>query len=163
MIEAGSESTSAAINSAILYLSAHPDVQEIASAELSRVVGDERSPTFNDEAELPYIRALVKETLRVRPVTNFGTTHYTTADIVYKDLFIPKNTVVVMSQYVLHFDEQRWESPEAFDPSRYLAYPHKAGIYAASGDPNARDHFGFGAGRRICPGMHLAENSMFIM
>ena len=47
-------------------------------------------------------------------------------------------------------------------PERYLGHPLKAGAYAAHPDPYERDHFSFGAGRRICPGMHLAENSLFI-
>ncbi|KAJ2901599.1 hypothetical protein MKZ38_001619 [Zalerion maritima] len=164
MIEAGSETTSSALNTAILHLSAHPEIQERANEELSRVVGDERSPTFDDEAALPYIRAIGKEILRIRPVTTIGTPHYTTADVEYNGYRIPKNTVVCMSQYVLHFDERRWKKDggQAFDPSRYLDYPLKAGVYAASRDANARDHFDFGAGRRICPGMHLAENSLFI-
>ncbi|KAF4470599.1 cytochrome p450 [Fusarium albosuccineum] len=141
MIEAGSETTSSALNSAILYLSAHPEVQGLAHEELSRVVGDERSPAFDDEADLPYIRAIVKEVLRIRPVTTIGTPHYTTADIEHKGYVIPKNTVVCMSQYVLHFDPRRWEKDggRTFDPCRYLAYPEKAGVYAASRDANGRD------------------------
>ncbi|CVK96639.1 related to O-methylsterigmatocystin oxidoreductase [Fusarium mangiferae] len=163
MIEAGSETTSSALNSAILHLMAHPEIQERAHEEITRVVGDNRSPDFGDEDNLPYIRALGKEILRIRPVTTIGTPHYTTADIEYKGYRIPKNTVVCLSQYVLHFDETRWEDGgKRFDPSRYLDYPHKAGVYAASGDVKSRDHFDFGAGRRICPGMHLAENSLFI-
>ncbi|KAI0123381.1 cytochrome P450 [Xylariales sp. AK1849] len=164
MIEAGSETTSSAINSAILYLSAYPEVQDQANEELSRVIGDYRSPTFDDEEDLPYIRAIGKEILRLRPVTTIGTPHYTTADVEYNGYRIPKDTVICLSQYVLHFSEKRWtkDGGEAFDPSRYLEYPHKAGVYAAARDANGRDHFDFGAGRRICPGMHLAENSLFI-
>lgn len=162
MIEAGSETTSSALNSCILYLSAHPTVQDIANDELSRVIGDGRSPTFSDEGDLPYIRAIGKEILRIRPVTTIGSPHYTTSDVFYKDYLIPKNTVVAIPQYVLHFSSEKWSNPEVFDPARYLAYPEKAGVYAAQGDAKSRDHFDFGGGRRICPGMHLAENSLFI-
>ncbi|OHE99043.1 hypothetical protein CORC01_05733 [Colletotrichum orchidophilum] len=162
MIEAGSETTSSALNSCILYLSANPSVQDTANEELSRVIGDDRSPTFSDEPSLPYIRAIVKEILRIRPVTTIGSPHYTTSDVFYKDYYIPKNTVVAIPQYVLHFSPEKWTDPEEFNPSRYLAYPEKAGFYAAQGDAQARDHFDFGGGRRICPGMHLAENSLFI-
>ncbi|KAH7355740.1 putative O-methylsterigmatocystin oxidoreductase [Pyrenochaeta sp. MPI-SDFR-AT-0127] len=162
MIEAGSETTSAALNIAIKYLAAFPEAQRAAHEELARVIGESQSPTFEDEPSLPYIRAMVKETLRIRPVTTMGSPHYTTSDVTYKDFFIPKNTVVSLSQYAIHYDPARWDDPEKFDPSRYLSYPLTAGAYAASGDANARDHFDFGAGRRICPGMHLAENSLFI-
>ncbi|OBT52691.1 hypothetical protein VE04_06011, partial [Pseudogymnoascus sp. 24MN13] len=162
MIEAGSETTSSSLNSCIKYLAAYPEVQQRAHTELSKVVGNSRSPTFEDELNLPYIQAMVKEILRIRPVTNVGQPHYTTADVVYGDFFIPKGTVIAINQYAIHFDRYRYDDPEAFKPERYLGHPLKAGAYAAAADPFERDHFGFGAGRRICPGMHLAENSLFI-
>ncbi len=162
MIEAGSETTSAALNSCIKYLAASPAVQERANEEISAAIGDSNSPIFDDEHLLPYIRAMVKEILRIRPVTNIGTPHYTTADVIYKDYFIPKGTVVTIDQYAIHYDLSRYHDPDAFKPERFLNHPLKAGAYAAHSDPYERDHFGFGAGRRICPGMHLAENSLYI-
>jgi cytochrome P450 len=162
MIEAGSETTSSALNSAIKYLAAFPKAQQAAHAELSRVIGEHRSPTFDDESSLPYIRAMVKEVLRIRPVTTLSSPHYTTVDVTYKEFFIPKNTIVSLSQYTIHYDPARWKDPETVEPSRYLNYPLTAGAYAAGADADGRDHFDFGAGRRICPGMHLAENSLFI-
>ncbi|EOD46637.1 putative cytochrome p450 protein [Neofusicoccum parvum UCRNP2] len=162
MIEAGSETTSSTLNTTIKYLAAYPEVQERANSELTSVVGDARSPAFEDEAALPYIRAIAKEVLRMRPITNFGTPHYTTEPVRYKDFWIPANTVVTINQYAIHHDAARYKDPEVFRPERYLGHPHKSGVYAAAADPYERDHFSFGAGRRICSGMHLAENSLFI-
>jgi cytochrome P450 len=162
LIEAGSETTSAGINVAILYLAANPEVRAKAHEEISRVVGTSRSPTFSDEASLPYIRAIVKETMRIRPVTNIGTPHYTTAPVTYKDIYIPADSIVCIQQYAIHYDPTLFPSPSTFNPSRYLSFPEKSGFYAA-GSADARDHWNFGAGRRICSGMHLAENSMFIV
>lgn len=161
LIEAGSETTSSSLNSAILHLAANPEVQLRARAELDRVIGSERLPCFLDESNLPYIRAIVTETLRIRPVTSIGTPHYTTKDLVYNDFFIPANTVVAINQYALHFDE-RYKDASRFRPERYLQNLEKAGVSAAQPDPFLRNHFSFGAGRRICPGLHLAENSLFI-
>lgn len=162
MIEAGSETTSSALNSCMLYLAAYPEVQAKAHAEISRVIGDERSPTFDDEDSLPYVRAIIKEILRLRPVTNMGTPHYTTSELRYKDYIIPKDVIVCIQQYAIHYDESRYPEPTKFRPERFLDHPHKAGYYAAIPDPYERDHFSFGAGRRICTGLHLAENSLFI-
>ncbi|KAH7124130.1 cytochrome P450 76C3 [Dendryphion nanum] len=162
LIEAGSETTSAAINTAILYLSAHPEVRRRAREEIDRVVGPSRSPTYADEKDLPYIRAIVKETMRIRPVTNIGTPHFTTAPITYKNTYIPAGSVVAIQQYAIHYDETLFPNPSTFDPSRYLSHPEKSGVYAA-GPAEARDHWNFGAGRRICSGLHIAENSMFIV
>lgn len=162
MIEAGSETTSSAVNSALKYLAAYPEAQQKAHEEISRVIGDGRSPTFDDESDLPYIRSIVKEILRLRPVTNLGSPHYTTEDTPYGDYVIPKNTIVAICQYAAHYDS-RYPNPEVFRPERFLNHTLKAGAYASHPDPYERDHFSFGAGRRICPGMHLAENSIFVV
>ena len=163
MIEAGSETTSSSLNTLILYLSAYPEVQARAQEEISRVVGDTRSPTFGDEESLPYIRAIVKEGQRVRPTTNIGAPHYTTADVTYKNYIIPKGSIVAVEQYPIHYNPEYYPDPHTFKPERYLSYPLRAGAYAAGADADRRDHFSFGAGRRICTGMHLAENSLFIL
>lgn len=162
MIEAGSETTSAALNTAILYLSANPDVRRKAHAEIDRVTSAGRSPSYDDEQDLPYIRAIVKETLRMRPVTSIGTPHYTTAPITYKDTYIPANSVVCLQQYPIHYDPKYFPEPHRFNPDRFLNHPLGSGHYAG-GPASTRDHWAFGAGRRICSGVHLAENSMFIV
>lgn len=162
MIEAGSETTSASLNTAILYLVANPEAQRRAHEEIDAAVSANSSPSFDSEADLPYIRAIVKETLRLRPVTNMGTPHYTTAPVTYGDIHIPANSVVCLQQYPIHYDTAIYTDPDRFDPSRFLDHPLGSGHYAA-GPASARDHWAFGAGRRICSGVHLAENSMFIV
>ena len=52
--------------------------------------------------------------------------------------------------------------PTAFNPSRYLDKPLSAAEYINVNDPYQRDHFTYGAGRRVCPGVHVAERSLFI-
>lgn len=47
-------------------------------------------------------------------------------------------------------------------PERYLNHPLPAAAYINATDPNDRDHFSYGAGRRVCPGVHLAEKSLFL-
>lgn len=59
-------------------------------------------------------------------------------------------------------DPEKFKDPEHFIPERYANFPELAPYYAASGDWSARDHLGYGAGRRICPGIHLAERNLFI-
>lgn len=163
MIEAGSETTSSTLNSLLLYLSVAPDIVSRAQEELVAACGNERSPSFDDFDKLPYVRAMSKEILRLRPVASVGSPHYTDADVVYKDFFIPKGTVVTINQYAIQTDPRRYKDPEKFDPSRFLDFPLRARDYVGLADPNARDHWSFGGGRRICPGMHLAENSLFIL
>lgn len=54
------------------------------------------------------------------------------------------------------------KNPEDFEPARYLNRPLGAAEYLNSSDPYERDHFTYGAGRRVCQGVHLAERSLYI-
>lgn len=163
MIEAGSESTSSAVYSCIKYLAMSPRVQERANEELSRVVGDQRSPLFDDYDQLPYIRAIAKEVLRLRPIAPVSPPHYSTADVIYKDYLIPKGSCISIGTYAIHYDERLYHDPDRFFPERYLGHPLTAGAYSVVANPYDRDQFTFGAGRRICAGSYVAENSMFII
>lgn len=62
----------------------------------------------------------------------------------------------------IHRDPSLFPNPDVFDPSRYLDKPLAAADYINTSDPDARDHFTYGAGRRVCPGVHVAERSLFI-
>src|SRR2546423_6712707 len=148
MIEAGSETTSSTLNSCLLYLLANPQVQKSAQSELD-TLPQSRSPTFSDEPSLPYIRAIVKEILRLRPVANIGSPRKSDEDVVYKDMFIPRGTNITLFQYAIQYNPERWREPERFLPERYLEYPLRSGDYAGIGNFMKRDHFSFGVGRRI--------------
>ncbi|KAH8771704.1 putative O-methylsterigmatocystin oxidoreductase [Diaporthe sp. PMI_573] len=161
LAEAGSETSFVTMNNMILHLAASPDAQKRAYEELMRVVGPDRTPGFDDVQNLPYIRACVKEMLRLRPVPIWGTKHFTDEDVKYKDYVIPKGTVLLANTSFLGQDPQRYDEPFTFRPERFLNYPKYSAEYAA-GDPYKRDHFAFGAGRRICPGAKLGENTLDI-
>lgn len=74
--------------------------------------------------------------------------------------FIPKGSTVVLNVWGMHHDEKRWENPADFMPERFASHPKLASHYTSDGP--SRDHFGYGAGRRVCPGIHLAERNLFI-
>lgn len=72
-----------------------PEVQRKAQAELDQVVGPQRLPEFADIQNMPYIRAVIMESLRWMPVTPFGVPHVVMADDTYKGYHIPKGAVMV--------------------------------------------------------------------
>ena len=76
--------------------------------------------------------------------------------------FIPKGTTVIINCWGMHHDETRFPSPDVFDPDHYKGQTTLAPELAAAADYEARDHYGYGAGRRICPGLHLAERNLFL-
>lgn len=59
-------------------------------------------------------------------------------------------------------DANRFKNPRAFDPSRYEGDNQTSAEAAMNSDPSQRDHFVFGAGRRVCQGMHIADRSLFL-
>jgi cytochrome P450 len=97
LVEAGSETTSTTLNNFMLAMVLFPEAARTAQEEIDRIIGSDRIPTFEDEADLPYVRALVKEVLRWRPVNKFGMMHATSEDDWYEGFFIPKGTVVVLN------------------------------------------------------------------
>ncbi|KAI0795536.1 cytochrome P450 [Abortiporus biennis] len=73
----------------------YPHIIDKAQEELDSVVGQSRMPEIEDKTKLPYINAIVNETLRWRPVAILGgTPHAVTADDEYKGMFIPKGSTV---------------------------------------------------------------------
>ena len=50
----------------------YPNVQRKAQAEIDQIVGHSRLPNFSDEGALPYVQAVLKETLRWHPVGPLG-------------------------------------------------------------------------------------------
>ncbi|THC95056.1 hypothetical protein EYZ11_005451 [Aspergillus tanneri] len=162
LVEAGFETSAATLNSLVLHLAANQRVQNKAHEELMCVVGPDRPPTFDDMPNLPYIRACVKEILRMNPILAPGIRHYAAQDVVYKNHVIPKGTVLLANTAFLHYDPQRFEKPFEFMPERYLKHTLYSSEYAAMSDPYKRDHFTFSTGRRTCPGARLAENSLNI-
>ncbi|KAK4208371.1 Fumitremorgin C synthase [Rhypophila decipiens] len=123
-----------------------------AQAELDKVVGKDRLPTFDDLPNLPYVRAITAETLRWRPVAVLGgTPHAVIADDHYKGMFIPKGSTIIAPLWSIHLNENDFPDPHTFKPERFTEgreYPGPLG------------HSAFGWGRRICPGMHLASASV---
>lgn len=140
----------------------NPDCVRLAHEELDRVVGRNQTPTFDDEPDLPFIRGMIKETLRMRPINKFGNNHFNTEDDWYAGFFIPKGSIVMANWWSIHYDPKYYPEPDRFLPERWIKYPHSAAKAAALPDGTARDHLTYGGGRRICAGIHLAEKSLFI-
>ncbi|KAJ6199963.1 cytochrome P450 CYP2 subfamily [Bipolaris maydis] len=162
LVEAGFETSAATLNSLVLHLAANPRVQTAAQEEIMRVVGSARCPHFEDLCHLPYVRACVKEMLRLNPILAPGIRHFTDNDVTYKNHIIPKGTVLLANTAYLHFDPTRFSSPHEFMPERYLHHNLYSSEYAAMSEPYKRDHFTFSTGRRTCPGARVAENSLGI-
>ncbi|KAJ7642256.1 cytochrome P450 [Roridomyces roridus] len=158
----GVETTAAIMQWFSALIPAYPEIQKRAHEELDRVVGRDRMPTVEDEKNLPFCHAIVKEVERCHNPFWLGTPHFASENFTYKGQFIPKGTVVVLNTYTMHHDPKRHANPDKFDPERYLQDNLTSADSANLADPNERDHWMFGAGRRICPGMIVAEREIWL-
>ncbi|KAK7683740.1 hypothetical protein QCA50_013116 [Cerrena zonata] len=135
----------------------YPHVIKKAQAELDRVIGQDRLPEFDDKESLPYIQAIVNETLRWRPVAVLGgTPHAVIEDDEYNGMFIPKGSTIFANMYGIMQDPDLFPNPEEYIPERFVPGSTLFNPILQPFD------LPFGFGRRVCPGMHLARNSIFI-
>ncbi|KAK0500354.1 cytochrome P450 [Armillaria luteobubalina] len=152
---AGTDTTVSTVLSVILAFLLYPEVQAKAQVEIDIAVGHGRLPDFDDRAQLPYINAIVLEALRWNPVLPMGVAHRSVKEDVYRGYYIPAGTTRTrfLCQAILH-DEKDYPNPLVFDPNRFMPENGK--------EPQPEPTAAFGFGRRICPGRHLALNTVWI-
>lgn len=161
LMEGGSDTTSSIIVAFIHAMTKWPSVMKKAQAEIDAVVGEDISPTWEDYAQLPYVAACVKETMRWRPVVPLGFAHLVSEDDTIDGMTIPKGSQIFVNAFGMQHDSRRFPDPDTFNPDRYAGVTQLASELA-NGDWEKRDHYGYGSGRRLCPGIHLAERSLFL-
>ncbi|OCH89087.1 cytochrome P450 [Obba rivulosa] len=154
MFGAGSDTTGSALGVVSMAAVCHPEAQARVQAQLDKIVGRDRLPTFEDESQLTEVTAFMLESFRWRPVTPMGFWHKATKDIIWKDYVIPAGTHVLGCHWAISRDPEVFPDPEVFNPQRWI--DEKGHIRDDLKFPN------FGFGRRICPGQPVAERSVYI-
>ena len=91
-----------------------------------------------------------------------GLPHATTKDDYYSDHFIPKGACVVPNLTALYRDSELYPNPDIFEPNRLKNHHPNAATSPIQLFYFQCDHFNYGFGRRLCPGIHLAEQFLFI-
>ncbi|KAI0746370.1 cytochrome P450 [Daedaleopsis nitida] len=148
--------TYATVLTCIMAMALYPAAQHKAQAELDRVIGPERLPSINDRHGLLYVNALIKETMRWHPALPLGIARCTSMEDTFKGFTIPKDTIVIPNIWGIALREKHAYNIEEFNPERFLQSTDNDDLI----DPSL---WAFGFGRRVCPGRHLAENSLFIL
>ncbi|OVA03795.1 Cytochrome P450 [Macleaya cordata] len=148
MIAGGTESSAVTVEWAISELLKHPEIFEKATEELDRIIGRERWVEEKDIPNLPYIEAIVKETMRMHPVAPLLVPRQTREDIKINGYDILAGTRAFVNVWTIGRDPTLWEEPEQFRPERFIG---------KAIDVKGHDFelLPFGAGRRMCPGYTL--------
>ncbi|KAG9154415.1 hypothetical protein Leryth_000861 [Lithospermum erythrorhizon] len=153
----GTDTTATSFEWVMTELLAHPESMEKVKQELENVVGTNIEV---EEVHLPRLMcldAVIKETLRLHPPLPILLPKYPSQSSIVGGYMIPKETKVFLNVRALHRDPQYWDKPSHFIPERFLM-----------NDDNSKYDFDghnfqflpFGSGRRICPGIPLAERML---
>ncbi|KAF8154861.1 putative monooxygenase [Crassisporium funariophilum] len=143
------------MSSALTFLMAmilNPRIQAKAQAELDSVVGTDRLPSISDRPRLPYIRSIIAETFRWSPAIPLGIPHALTQDDIYNGIHIPKGALVMPNVWHMLHDPEIYPNPMEFNPERFNNLDSEMAKV---------NDLAFGFGRRVCPGMHFAEGTLF--
>ncbi|KAI5738726.1 hypothetical protein M8J77_010467 [Diaphorina citri] len=149
MFLVGIDTTSAVIASILYQLSTHPDKQELLYKEIQTVLPSKHTPITSDILEnMQYLKACIKETLRMYPVV-LGNGRCMTKDTVIKGYNIPKGVQVVFQHYVTGNEDKYFHKAKEFLPERWLK-SNKCPFHPFASLP-------FGYGRRMCLGRRFAD------
>jgi len=143
---AGHETTATALTWTWYLLCQHPDIYEKVQQEVDSVLQG-RTPTYADLARLPYCLQVFKESMRLYPPA-YGFSRRALKDVEIDGYLVPANWIVLVAPYTLHRRAEFFPQPETFDPERFAPEREKLLPRYA--------YMPFGAGPRICIGMHLA-------
>ncbi|XP_039832207.1 trimethyltridecatetraene synthase-like [Panicum virgatum] len=157
LIDGGTDTSAVTVEWALSELLRNPDVLAKATEELDRVIGRGRlvveedmpnvqSPTPN----LPYVEAVVKETMRLQPVAPLLTPRLSREDVSVGGYDIPVGTRILINIWAIGRDPAVWEAPMEFRPEWFVG--GGGGV-----DVKGQDFelLPFGSGRRMCPGIGL--------
>jgi cytochrome P450 len=149
MMNAGSDTTAISMNNVMFWLLKNPGSLSRVREEVDAVLDeDEVVAPYDKVRHLPFLRACLDESLRITPPTTFGLPRRTPKDGAYiMGEFIPGNTSVSMSAYVVHRDPCVFPEPESYVPERWLGDKgKKLQAYFLS----------FSAGARGCIGRNIS-------
>lgn len=144
------DTTTATVSWFTLAMAKYPEVQKKAQAEIDRVIGKDRLPEVGDRDSLPYVWAIMQETFRWHPTITMMP-HTAIQDDEYRGYFIPSGTTLMANIWGILHDEKLYHDADKFIPERFC-------------DEGAPDSLSvaFGFGRRVCPGLVIAQTHIFV-
>ncbi|XP_068655741.1 xanthotoxin 5-hydroxylase CYP82C4-like [Aristolochia californica] len=151
LVLAGTDTSSITLTWALSLLLNNRHALKKVQEELVTFVGKDRNVIEEDIPNLPYLQAIIKETMRLYPPAPLAVPHEAIEDCSIGGFRVPAGTRVLMNLWKIQRDPRLWTEPNKFLPERFLT---------SNSDIDLRgQHFElipFGSGRRVCPGMSFA-------
>ena len=159
----GIDTTSNTMQWVIYMMARNPDKQAILRQEVLSVLGEQNHASPDTIAQMPYLRAWVRETLRLYPPLTV-LSRITSKDLSLSGYHIPAGTELHMHIYHMSRDENVFLQPTAFRPERWLR--DKKDNLKSNMFNEAKEVFSslpFGFGRRMCIGRRIAELELHLL
>ena len=134
-----------------------PEVMKKACEELTRVVGLDNAVEERHLSKLTYLNAVIKESLRLHPVVPFLLPRFPSESTKIAGYDVPRGARTFINVWAIQRDPKIWENPLEFRPERFLSEDGANNGHSFNPSNSKYVYFPFGAGRRICPGIPLAE------
>ncbi|XP_076022056.1 sterol 26-hydroxylase, mitochondrial [Genypterus blacodes] len=152
----GIDTTSNTLSWALYHLAREPRVQDRLYREVNAVCPDREEPTTDDLRRMPYLKAVIKEILRLYPVVPGNGRYITENEVIVDKYWFPKKTQFHLCHYATCHDGAEFDDVELFLPERWLR----------EGPPGTYQHhpysyIPFGVGVRACVGKRVAEMEMY--
>ncbi|XP_020202465.1 cytochrome P450 CYP736A12 [Cajanus cajan] len=157
MIIAATDTSATTVEWAMSELLKYPRVMKKLQEELESAVGMNRKVEESDMENLPYLDLVVKETLRLHPVTPLLLPRECREDVTVDGYCIKKKSRIIVNAWAIGRDPKVWsDNVEVFYPERFV-----------NNNIDIRGHdfqlIPFGSGRRGCPGIHLGLTTVKIV
>ncbi|XP_065874556.1 cytochrome P450 736A117-like [Euphorbia lathyris] len=152
IISAGTDTTYTTLEWVMAELLRHPDVMKKLQNEIREMAKSKSEITEDDLHKLPYLKAVIKEALRLHPPLPLLVLRVATQDVKVQGFNIAVGTQVIINAYAIGRDPALWDRAEEFVPERFLN--------STIGFNGQNFEFiPFGAGRRLCPGIQFAMSA----
>ncbi|KAK4393846.1 Xanthotoxin 5-hydroxylase CYP82C4 [Sesamum angolense] len=155
MILGGSDTTTVTLIWALCLLLNNQHTLRRAQEELDKHIGRERLVKESDIDKLVYIKAIIKETLRIQPSAPLLPPRESVEDCTVAGYHIPAGTRLILNVWKLHRDPRVWDDPLEFRPERFLVKHKEVDVQGKH-----YELLPFGGGRRSCPGISFAVRVM---
>lgn len=156
MIFRGTDTTAILTEWILAEMVLNPGIQRKVQHELDAAFGNNKISTTSFESELarlPYLQAVIKETLRLHPPGPLlSWARLATQDVCVAGHHIPAGTTAMVNMWAITHDPKVWAQPERFIPERFLPSEGGHDVDVRGNDLRLAP---FGAGRRVCPGRAL--------
>eukprot|EP01018_Ginkgo_biloba_P010776 Gb_08446 [translate_table: standard] len=127
----------------------NPSLMKKVQDELESIVGLNRMVEESDLPQLEYLKAVVKESLRLHQPGPLLIPHEAREDCIVGGYNIPRKARIIVNAFALGTDPNSWEDPEMFKPERFIG--SRIDVKGQNFEV-----IPFGSGRRGCPGQQLA-------